>query len=167
MTTTTTTTKQVSPDDALKTLVSKFGSQSWFHSAEVEPAWKQTVILYAKEMTPDILKVVPERVEDCRVLLHFSSYKELVEAAKKPITTPKTEAPAAVIEEKKEETPTLTSQVWALKKICGKENLVAILDEINLKAKTQIAVEYPTISEQLVKLDGEFGYDVLYEELSL
>jgi hypothetical protein len=160
----TTTTKQTSPDDALNTLVSKFGSQSWFHSAEVEPAWKQTVILYAKEMSPEILKAVPEQIDDCRVLLHFSSYKELVEAAKKPIATPKVAAPVAV-EEKKEE-PTLTTRVWGLKKICGMENLLAILNEINAKAETKVAEEYPTVLEEVEKLDEEFGYDVVYEEVS-
>jgi hypothetical protein len=157
MTTSTTT------DNALKTLVSKFGSQSWFHSAEIEPTWKQTVILYAKEMSPEILKAVPERIEDCRVLLHFSSYKELVENAKKPIA-----APVAMEEKQKKEVeePTLTSRVWALKKICGKENLLSVLNEINAKAETKVAEEYPAVLEELTKLDDEFGYDVLYEELS-
>jgi hypothetical protein len=164
--TTSTTTKSVSPDDVLKTLITKFGSQAWFHSAEVEPAWKQTVILYAKEMSPEILKTVPERIDDCRVLLHFSSYKELVEAAKKPIVVPKVAAPVVVVEEKKEEEPTLTTRVWGLKKICGMENLLAILNEINAKAETKVAEEYPTVLEELGKLDEEFGYDVVYEEVS-
>lgn len=153
----------------LNTLVTKFGTKDWFHSVEIEPKFGRDVVLYAKHMSSDILKAVPEKIDEHGVVVHFSAYKEanMDKFADKP-ATPKVEiVEAAKEDEEVKEVDDLVTKLWALKKICGKESLNNIFYEIHDKeeALTADSEEFPEVRAQLDELYNTLGFDVLFEEI--
>lgn len=158
----------VTKETALATLVTKFGKEDWFHSAEVEPVYGHDLVLYAKTMSPKILKAAPAKVDKFNVLLHFAAYKEaaLDKFANKPIVTAVETIPEEASEEE-DVSGELITQLWALKKICGKESLSHIFYEIHdgNDAVTDDSKEFPEVRKQLQTLYDDLGFDILFEEI--
>lgn len=153
----------------LTTLVTKFGTKDWFHSVEIEPKFGRDIVVYTKHMSSDILKAIPEKVDEHSIVVHFSAYKEASTSkfAEKPIA-PKVEIIEVVKEEEEvEEVDDLVTKLWVLKKICGKESLSNIFYEIHDKeeALTADSKEFPEVRAQLEELYNTLGFDVLFEEI--
>lgn len=138
---------------AITQIKEKLSSKEWFISAEVEPKYKNSIVCYVSQMTSEILKEVPEKIEGTNILIHF-----------KPYTPP---APITLDDLKQEKEIDLSSEISHLIKVCGKENLMTILNEIhNDDEKKAMGKEFEKVAEKLNAFYDEFGYDILFDLVS-
>lgn len=152
---------------ALSSLVTKFGTKDWFHSVSIEPQFGRDLVVYAKHLSHQILKAIPEKVDEHRVIVHFAAYKEtnLANFTGEPIVL------IPILDEEllseDVEVEDISAQIQALKKVCGKESLSAIFHEIHDKdnAMTNSSEEFPEIRDQLEILYNELGFDIVFEEI--
>jgi hypothetical protein len=63
-------------EEALQTLTDTIGKKDWFHSAVIDAAYNETIVVYTKKLSAEILKAIPEKVEEHRVLVHFAMSQE-------------------------------------------------------------------------------------------
>ena len=157
-------------ETALAELVKKIGTKEWFHSAEVEPKYGRDLVVYAKNMSADVFKSVPDKMGKLDVKLHFSSNKEasLDKFTVQPVNSiPLYKCIVKEDEANEDDINNLITQIWSLKKTCGKESLINIFYELHDKneAITNDSEDYPEVREKLGALYDKFGFDVMFEEV--
>jgi hypothetical protein len=145
---------------AIETLKEKLSSKDWFVGAEIDPDYKLSVVCYVSKMNTDILKEIPEKIDDENILIHFAPYKP---------------PPPITLDDLKKENKEIKisdidpeSEIEHLILICGKGNLMIILDEIhNADEKKAMSKEFEKVASQMNALYDEFGYDILFDLVSV
>jgi hypothetical protein len=155
-------------ETALSNLTSKFGKESWFHSASIDPEFGKDIVLYAKTMDQTVLTSVPDKQDDVRVRLHFAAFKE-ISSQKQPtpieIKTEVKEAPKETIAPKEVIVVSLADRLAALSEACGEESVRNIVYDVHSNKSTRDSKTYPEARKQIEALYKEFGFEQLYQEL--
>lgn len=156
-------------------LVDAYGSKPWFHSVGKDQYGRHVV--YIKYSCHETLNDIMDYSLGKQVMVHFASYAEASREKFSDVQKPKLQAPPEVVVVTKEETDLrddldfLDTEIFALKRICGEDNLVDILYEIHdprnntYPGFTVVSKEFPEARTRLEKLYDKFGCDVLFGEL--
>ena len=160
-------------NEALDQLRQSFSEYDWFSDVGLDE-YKRPVI-YAKRINKEVLSVVPDKIGDFYVYVHFASFKTATREAfvEDKSRTRLFVAPKAVqVEpEKEDEVPPdmafLTTELDRLERVCGSNILQDIFYETHdgSNAVTNLSARYPDVKEGVQRLYKMYGFDVVYEEL--
>lgn len=150
----------------------QYSGKPWYHSVGTDKYGRHVV--YIKYSCMETLKDIVDQVDGKQVMVHFGSYAEASREKFCEVLKPRFQAapePESPSEEEKE-LAFLEMEIFALKRICGEDNLVDILYEIHEKTTgqvnlhlTNVSKEFPEARVRLEKLYDKFGCDVLFNEI--
>jgi hypothetical protein len=174
-------------------LNAKLAKEPWFHSIEADQFGN--LIVYAKYLSLEVYKAVPDTFGGKSVKVHFAAHKEakpttyVSPAAQgsfwdqmQKVAEPAKNSPDwmhaginlnpqnfETFSPPKEEDleADLVEDLWELKKICGEDNLAEIFFEIHDQedAITNKSKEFPGVRKAMEQLYETYGFDVLFNEI--
>lgn len=149
--------------EALDKISSSIKHNDWFYDISIDGPNK--IIVYTKWQSGDIIKQIPEFIDNIQVLVHFVP-RTISWAPKTPTiivaqsNTDSDEGPEYNIND-------LIKELDRIEKLCGSHTLQDIFYEIHdgKNAVTNLSARYPEVRRDLELLYDRYGFDVIYEEI--
>jgi len=145
--------------DSLNKLKNELSNYEWFHDVSRDKYNK--VVVYCHYMSGDVLRAVPDHVNNEQILVHFK------EKGKEKFVSDLTSHSAPKEEDLSLEL--LAKELDRLSQTCGWETMNDLLNEIHNEddAITNFQRVFGTVHKSLKRLYELYGYDVLADELRI
>lgn len=150
-------------------LINNFKDKAWFHSIGKDQYGRY--IVYVNSMTPEVMELVPPKFDNKQVLTHFANSIVNQSEFINQVSLNKTLDRSPILATEEE---SMEDIIWALRRECGTDNLMDILNEIHEQSTgrsnmflTDNSKEFPEVRKELEDLYEEFGLDVLFEQINL
>lgn len=158
--------------EAALVLTNQFQGRDWFVNVIAKDEKPQKLIVVTKWQNLEILKEIPNNIDEYRVLVHFHQPAiSMLNPTPKPAKV--TEVVAVTASSTESIPPTnldinkLIHDLDKLEKMCGSHTLQDIFYEIHdgNNAVTDLSSRYPEVRKPLEALYNTYGFDVIYEEI--
>jgi len=151
----------------LDQLVETVQKYEWFRTTGLDQYGR--FVVYVSRMDYDILKDIPDKINNQQVLFHFfypqyqyiKAVPNTITQVEKNTATSKPIHPVEINIEK------LISDLDSLESICGSNILQDIFYEVHdgKNAVTNWSAKFPEVREAMESLYDKYGFDLIYEEL--
>lgn len=146
-------------NEATVLLNDQFKERDWFVKVVAKHKTPQCIIVYTKWQTEEILREIPNRIEEWQILVHFYHDKATIVSKIDDVAKP--------VEQKLTHS-VLTRELERLGLICGTNTLESIFFEVHdgKNAVTDMSKRYPEVREDIETLFRYYGFNLLYKEIT-
>lgn len=152
--------------EAVSILNERFKGKDWFVRVDVNDRKPLKLIVYTKWQTGEILKEIPDRVDDYQVLVHFS-YDKVEPVKLSPILQGNFPKSSEIKSNKKLEDDNLIAEFFRMKDIYGNNVVESIFYEEHdgKNCVTNLSDKFPELRNTIHLLYDRYGFDFIYNKL--
>ena len=158
--------------EAALVLTNQFQGRDWFVNVIAKDEKPQTLIVVTKRQSLEILKEIPNNIDEYRILVHF--HQPAVSSMLNPTLKLAQVAEVVVAVSSTESIPPpdldlkfLIQELDKLEQIYGENVVESIFYEEHdgKNCVTNLSDKFPDVRKIIHELYGLYGFDIIYEEL--